>query len=207
MGVTAGMGAHSALGGRRRVRIFHDSRRRAPAWPNARLNQEESTCCTKLAGDILLTRAQAIAHGVGPHDNFAQGLALSLRERWPAMYKDFRHYCQVHNPKPGDAVGVDGRRRQAHRQPVHPGSAQAQGRPPGPLVPDPPRPLPESALEAFAAGRNSCRALRCRGWQPAWAGWTGTWCDRRLQSHLGKLDMPVMVYTTYHADQAADEPL
>ena len=48
----------------------------------------------KSTGDILMSRDQAIAHGVGPHDNFAQGLALSLRERWPAMYKDFRHYCR-----------------------------------------------------------------------------------------------------------------
>ena len=28
-----------------------------------------------------------------------------------------------------------------------------------------------------------------------------------LQAHLGKLDIPVIVYTTYHADQAANEPL
>jgi hypothetical protein len=30
-------------------------------------------------------------------------LALSLREQWPGMYKDFRHYCQTYNPKPGGA--------------------------------------------------------------------------------------------------------
>jgi O-acetyl-ADP-ribose deacetylase (regulator of RNase III) len=54
-----------------------------------------------VSGDILLTRAQAIAHGVAPNDPFNQGLALSLRERYPAMYKDFRHFCQVSHPKPG----------------------------------------------------------------------------------------------------------
>lgn len=36
-----------------------------------------------------------------PHDDFKQGLALALREQWPAMYKDFRHYCQTYHPKPG----------------------------------------------------------------------------------------------------------
>ena len=52
-------------------------------------------------GDILLSKAYAIAHGIAPHDDFKQGLALSLREQWPGMYKDFRHYCQTYNPKPG----------------------------------------------------------------------------------------------------------
>jgi len=55
----------------------------------------------EVTGDILLSKAQAIAHGIAPHDDFKQGLALSLREQWPGMYKDFRHYCQTYNPKPG----------------------------------------------------------------------------------------------------------
>ena len=55
----------------------------------------------EVSGDILLSKAQAIAHGVAPHDDFKQGLALSLREQWPGMYKDFRHYCQTYNPKSG----------------------------------------------------------------------------------------------------------
>ena len=62
-------------------------------------------------GDILLSNAQLIAHGVAPNDNFGQGLALSLRERWPAMYKDFRHFCQIKHPKAGEVwlwAGADG---------------------------------------------------------------------------------------------------
>ena len=55
----------------------------------------------EVTGDLLLSKAQAIAHGIAPHDDFKQGLALSLREQWPGMYKDFRHYCQTYNPKPG----------------------------------------------------------------------------------------------------------
>jgi O-acetyl-ADP-ribose deacetylase (regulator of RNase III) len=58
---------------------------------------------TKVRGDILLSGAQAIAHGVAPHDHFNQGLALALRERHPAMAKDFRSYCHQQNPKPGHA--------------------------------------------------------------------------------------------------------
>lgn len=35
----------------------------------------------EVAGDILLTKAQAIAHGVAPNDPFDQGLARALREK------------------------------------------------------------------------------------------------------------------------------
>ncbi len=55
----------------------------------------------EVEGDILLSKAQAIAHGVSPNDDFHQGLALALREQWPALYKDFRHFCQVSTPSPG----------------------------------------------------------------------------------------------------------
>ncbi len=55
----------------------------------------------EVTGDILLSKAASIAHGIAPHDDFKQGLALSLRDRWPTMYKDFRHYCQTFGPKPG----------------------------------------------------------------------------------------------------------
>lgn len=55
----------------------------------------------EVSGDILLSGAKAIAHGVAPNDDFHQGLALQLRERMPALYKDFRHFCQTQHPKPG----------------------------------------------------------------------------------------------------------
>lgn len=52
-------------------------------------------------GDILHSTCQAVAHGVAPNDDFKQGLALALRERYPALYKDFRHYCKTTHPKEG----------------------------------------------------------------------------------------------------------
>ena len=55
----------------------------------------------EVSGDILQSGAQAIAHGVAPNDHFSSGLALSLREQWPALYKDFRHYCQTFHPEAG----------------------------------------------------------------------------------------------------------
>jgi len=56
----------------------------------------------EVEGDILLTRAQAIAHGVAANDPMNQGLALSLHERYPAMHKDFHHWCHLTHPKPWD---------------------------------------------------------------------------------------------------------
>jgi O-acetyl-ADP-ribose deacetylase (regulator of RNase III) len=56
----------------------------------------------ELDGDVLLTKAQAIAHGVSPNDHFDAGLALALREMWPSMAKDFRHYVHQAHPKPGE---------------------------------------------------------------------------------------------------------
>jgi O-acetyl-ADP-ribose deacetylase (regulator of RNase III) len=66
----------------------------------------------ELTGDILLSEARAIVHGVAPNDDFHQGLALQLRERMPALYKDFRHYCQTQHPKSGSKwvwMSADGR--------------------------------------------------------------------------------------------------
>ena len=54
-----------------------------------------------VSGDILKSKCEAIAHGIAPNDDFKQGLALSLRQNWPSMYKDFRHYAQTSHPKPG----------------------------------------------------------------------------------------------------------
>ncbi|MEN9358526.1 MAG: hypothetical protein RL095_61 [Verrucomicrobiota bacterium] len=56
----------------------------------------------EVTGDILLSGAEALAHGVAPADHFDSGLALQLREKWPVMVKDFRHWCHGQNPKEGE---------------------------------------------------------------------------------------------------------
>ena len=65
----------------------------------------------EVAGDILLTKADAIAHGVAANDPMDKGLALALHKNFPAMHKDFHHWCHVQNRKPGEAWawgGADG---------------------------------------------------------------------------------------------------
>ncbi|MDR0781951.1 MAG: Appr-1-p processing protein [Pseudomonadales bacterium] len=56
----------------------------------------------EVEGDILLSGAQAIAHGVAEGDHFDTSLALALRQRWPALAKDFRHYCHLNHPRAGE---------------------------------------------------------------------------------------------------------
>lgn len=56
-----------------------------------------------VTGDILLSRAQVLAHGVAPNDPMIHGLALALRERFPALHKDYHHWCSQQHPKPGSA--------------------------------------------------------------------------------------------------------
>ena len=57
----------------------------------------------EVAGDILLTGAQAIAHGIAANDPMSEGLALSLHEKFPSMHKDFHHWCHNSRPAPGQA--------------------------------------------------------------------------------------------------------
>jgi len=54
-------------------------------------------------GDILLSGADAIAHGVAANDPMNQGLAASLHKNYPSMHKDFHHWCQQQHPKLGSA--------------------------------------------------------------------------------------------------------
>lgn len=151
----------------------------------------------EIQGDILLSGAGAIAHGVAPNDPFSQGLAKSLREKAPALYKDFRHYCQTHHPKPGSLwswAGADGVRiislfTQQPAEGHHGGN-------PGPAsVSNVAHSL--KALRQLAEIENfSSLAL------PRLATGVGglQWDVVRplLTQHLDGLKIPVYIYATYH---------
>ena len=67
----------------------------------------------EVEGDILLSGAEAIAHGIAANDPMNQGLAYSLHVNYPAMHKDFHHWCKVQHPKTGSAwiwSGAEGAR-------------------------------------------------------------------------------------------------
>jgi O-acetyl-ADP-ribose deacetylase (regulator of RNase III) len=158
---------------------------------------------TKVRGDILLSDAQAIAHGVAPHDHFNQGLALALRERHPAMAKDFRHYCHQENPKPGQAWLWAGPERViinlmtqelAPDDKAHPGKATTHHV--GRALKELRRILEKEGITSVALPKLATGV----------GGLEWSEVEPLIESHLGDLPIPVIVYESYDKDKKAAEP-
>lgn len=156
----------------------------------------------EVSGDILLSKAQVIAHGVAPEDHFNQGLALSLREQYPAMAKDFRHYCQVSHPKPGDIwtwAGTDGKRVVNLMTQEAPKSKQSH-------------PGKATTHNVNLALRHLRKLAEDEGFTsialPKLATGVGglDWSEVQplIDNHLGDLDIPVYLYTSYVQGQAGE---
>lgn len=156
----------------------------------------------EVRGDILLSNAAVLAHGIAPGDDFAHGLALAIRERWPALYKDFRHYCHVHHPAsgglwlwggPGIRVANLFTQAAGNGHGGHPGRAHLED--------------VNGALRALR------RTVTDEGFAsvalPRIATGVGglAWEDVRplVQKHLGDLDVPIWLYTVYAAGVRAEE--
>jgi len=158
----------------------------------------------EVSGDILLSRASAIAHGVAPNDHMATGLAHSLREDWPAMHKDFRHYSHTSNPESGSLwawAGADGGRiialftqQAAPSEHTHPGKARIQDvnhclRALRHFIDE--EKIASIALPRLATGVGGL-----------------AWDEVKplIEQHLGTLKIPVYLYTTFHKGVQAKEP-
>ena len=158
----------------------------------------------KVRGDILLSGAQAIAHGVAPHDHFNQGLALALRERFPAMAKDFRHYCHQQNPKAGGVWLWAGPERviinlmtqePAPSKNAHPGKATSHN------INHALREL-RSLLEKEEISSIALPRLATGVGGLEWGD-----VEPLIEKSLGDLTIPVIVYETYEKGKKAAEKL
>jgi O-acetyl-ADP-ribose deacetylase (regulator of RNase III) len=157
----------------------------------------------EVTGDILLSGAQAIAHGVAPNDHFDSGLALALRDKWPAMAKDFRHFVHQSHPKPGDiwmwgnAGGV-----RIFNLMTQEGEIAHGARPGKATLANVSHAL-KKLRHAIEQEKISSVAL------PALATGVGglKWSDVKplIESNLGDLDIPVYVYSVYHPGQVGKE--
>jgi len=157
----------------------------------------------EVAGDILMTKAEALVHGVAPNDNFANGLALALRERWPAMYKDFRHYSQTVTPKTGDLwtwSGVGGVRivslytqEPAARPGANPGRATIENV----------NHCLKALCKEIAAEKVKSVALSRLATGVGGLDWKDV--KPLIERYLGPLPIPVYVYSTYHPGVQAKE--
>jgi O-acetyl-ADP-ribose deacetylase (regulator of RNase III) len=161
-----------------------------------------------VSGDILLSGAEAIAHGVAPNDPFHSGLALALREKWPATYKDFRHYCQTDHPRPGSIWAWSGVGDHEHATArlvalltqeggydhgAKPGKASASN--------------VNHALKDLHAWveREGIRSLALPKLCTGVGGMAWDAVEPLIRQHLGALKIPVYVYTAYHKGVRAQE--
>lgn len=158
----------------------------------------------EVSGDILSSKAQVIAHGVSANDPMKQGLALALHEKYPAMHKDFHHWCAQHHPEPGAIWmwgGAGGVRivnlltqEGGYGHGARPGKADLKH--------------VREALRALAQLAESEKFTSLA--LPRLATGVGglDWQDVKplIEQRLGTLGIPVYVYAEFHAGQAAVEP-
>lgn len=156
-------------------------------------------------GDVLLSGAQVVAHGVAPGDHFHSGLALALREAWPAMYKDFRHYCHQDHPKTGGAwmwAGADGNvlvalltQEPPKDEHSNPGKASHH--------------TVNLALKELRGliERENFKSVALPRLATGVGGMEWSEVEPLIRQHLGDLRIPVFVYETYAKGVKADETL
>lgn len=161
-----------------------------------------------LEGDLLLSKADLIAHGIAPNDDWKSGLALALRERFPALYKDFRHYCHQATPKPGTLwlwQGVDqhGRHWRVANLFTQDAPAHAGGHPG--------RARTEHVNHALhelkkLAEKEKVKSLALPRLATGVGGLDWQHVEPLVQAQLGALRIPVHLYKKFTAGMAAQEP-
>jgi O-acetyl-ADP-ribose deacetylase (regulator of RNase III) len=164
----------------------------------------------EVEGDILLSDAQVIAHGIATRDPFDSGLALALRERFPSMVRDYRQAMRSKEPKTGEVwvwsgVNEDGSVRGIVNLLTQGMQSQAKtAKPVKAKLEDVNRALRELAGLVREQGIKSLALPRLA------TGVGGLdWADVKplIRQHLADLGVPVLVYEVYRKDQKADEKL
>lgn len=158
----------------------------------------------ELSGDILFSGAKAIAQAVAPNDDFHHGLALQLRERMPAMYKDFRHFCQTKHPKSGGLwtwMSPDG--RYIVNLFTHEGAYDHGSKPGRASLSDVNHALralrdfvQKEKVSSLALPRLAC-GLNGLEWNEV---------KPLLEKQLGELGIPIYIYINYQKGVKATEP-
>ena len=154
-------------------------------------------------GDILLSKAQATAHGVAANDPMDQGLAKSLHEHYPAMHKDYHHWCHISHPKPGEAWMwgcADGKfivnlitQEGGYSADRRPGKASTSN--------------VNHALRALKkiVAKEGFSSIALPRLATGVGGMNWEDIDKLIQNQLSDLDIPVFVYQRFVAGQTAKE--
>ncbi|MCC6245341.1 MAG: Appr-1-p processing protein [Gemmatimonadaceae bacterium] len=157
----------------------------------------------EIDGDITLTGAEAIAHGVSPNDHFEAGLALALRELWPAMAKDYRHYAHQAHPKPGELWtyrNAEGRTIYNLITQEGDHSSSTSGRATTGNV--------NHALRRLRheLATNGTKSLALPKLATGAGGLDWTVVRPLIDQQLGDLNIPIYLYTTFHKGKQGSEP-
>lgn len=158
----------------------------------------------KIEGDILLSKALAIVHGVGVNDPMDKGLALALSNKYPHLQKDFDRWCHQHSTKPGEAwlwVGQDNDRVvnlithesiESNEYHCYKATLINIKHALSELV----KIIVHKKLTSIAVPRLGT-GLGDLEWDDVW------WL---IENNLGELDIPVYVYVDYIPGHQAEEP-
>ena len=158
----------------------------------------------EVSGDILLSKAHVIAHGVAANDPMNQGLALSLHEQYPSMHKDFYHWCKQNHPAVGEAWMWGGAgnvrvvnlltQQGGHDHGSKPGKATTKS------VGD--------ALRALAkmAAKEGFTSIALPRLATGVGGLDWNEVAPIIDKRLSDIGIPVYVYVEYHAGEQATEP-
>ncbi len=158
----------------------------------------------EVEGDILLTGAEAIAHGIAANDPMDQGLAASLHKDYPAMHKDFHHWCHHQHPKIGSAWIWSGTKGARIVNLITQEGGYDHGSKPGKASVTGVNKALRELKKLIAAENLSSVAL------PRLATGVGglDWNDVRplIMNQLADIDATVFIYQTYVPGQKAAEP-
>ncbi len=185
---------------------FHLDKRRADgialALPNSKFTKKGDSMIREVEGDILLSKSEVVAHGVAVDDDFKQGLALQLRERWPSLYKDFRHFCQTRTPEEGEIWTWKGhgtavianlltQKPPAHKG-DHPGRATLQN--------------VAHCLKNLAKDveKNSYKSVAITRLATGVGGLEWSEVKPLIDQYLGSLNIPIVIYSKYVKDHAGE---
>jgi O-acetyl-ADP-ribose deacetylase (regulator of RNase III) len=158
----------------------------------------------RVEGDILLSKAQAIAHGVGLNDPMDKGLALELHTKYPAMHKDFHRWCHMHNTKPGEAWMWGGPDNVRIINLITQEGVDSHDHRHGKATLSNVRHALNALVKIIDHERLTSVALPRLATGVGDLDWDDVW--PLIDERLGGLDIPVYVYTVYHPGQAALEP-
>ena len=158
----------------------------------------------EVSGDILLSQAEAIAHGVAANDPMDQGLAKALHADYPAMHKDYHHWCHIEQRNPGDAwiwTAADGRRivnlitqEGGYGQGARPGRASTKS--------------VNACLRALKkiVQQEQLRSVALPKLATGVGGLNWNEVKPLVSSQLRKLGIPVYIYSDYVPGKQAREP-